>query len=129
MFFGTCSVVGFLDKSIIIGIPYFFLKKEILLAPKSKAISQFNKFEPRDFLPNEGQWQGKCFWAVRGSQLLKPKMNALKYFLAILALSGALAISARAGTDIPSVPDSGGTVMLLGAALAGLALLGRYRKR
>jgi hypothetical protein len=56
-------------------------------------------------------------------------MNALKYFLAILALSGALAISARAATDIPSVPDSGGTVMLLGAALAGLALLGRYRKR
>ena len=31
------------------------------------------------------------------------------------------------GTDIPSVPDAGATVMMLGAALAGLALVSRKR--
>jgi hypothetical protein len=37
--------------------------------------------------------------------------------------------SARGFNGTPTTPDSGATVMLLGGALAGLGLLGRYLKR
>ena len=60
-------------------------------------------------------------------------MKTFKYALTIVALVGALAISAKAdvsGLDaVPAVPESGATVMLLGGALAGLGLLGRYLNR
>ena len=124
------GTVGFLDDSIRIGITHFFLKEEILSAPKSKAVSRFSQLNTGRFLAEQSSLAREVLLAIRDSQLLtRPKMNALKYFLTILALTGAFAISARAATDVPSVPDSGGTVMLLGGALAGLALLGRYRKR
>ncbi len=58
-------------------------------------------------------------------------MKSLKYLLAVAAVTGVLTLSAKADLvpDGLRVPDNGAAVMLLGGALAGLALLRRYLKR
>ena len=58
-------------------------------------------------------------------------MKSLKYLLAIAAVTGVLTLSAKADPvfGVERVPDNGATVMLLGGALAGLALVQRYLKR
>ena len=47
------------------------------------------------------------------------------------ALASGLALSASAATPLSTVnvPDNGATVMFLGVALAGLALVQRYLRR
>jgi len=62
---------------------------------------------------------------------LEPNMKSLKYLIAIAAVMGALTLSAKADLVFggEQVPDNGAAVMLLGGALAGLALLRRYLKR
>ena len=58
-------------------------------------------------------------------------MKSLKYLLAIAAVTGVLTLSAKADLVFggEQVPDNGATLMLLGGALAGLALVRRYLKR
>lgn len=49
----------------------------------------------------------------------------------VAALTSVFALSASAGMPLStvSVPDNGATVMFLGVALAGLAVMRRYLKR
>jgi protein with PEP-CTERM/exosortase system signal len=58
-------------------------------------------------------------------------MKSLKYLLAIAAVTDVLTLSAKADQVFggEQVPDNGATLMLLGGALAGLALVRRYLKR
>ena len=74
------------------------------------------------------------FVNVGGLSNLEPKIKTVKYITLVAALVSGLGLTAKADLvlsagDIPAIPDSGATVMLLGGALVGLGLLGRYLKR
>lgn len=58
-------------------------------------------------------------------------MESIKSMALVAALASGFALSASAGTPLSTVnvPDNGETVMFLGVALAGLALLRRYLRR
>jgi len=58
-------------------------------------------------------------------------MKSIKSMALAAALASGLALSASAATPLSTVnvPDNGATVMFLGVALAGLALVQRYLRR
>ena len=76
------------------------------------------------------RWPIFCFF-----RLLLPQpavyMKSIKSMALVAALASGLALSASADTPLSTVnvPDNGATVMFLGVALAGLALIRRYLRR
>ena len=58
-------------------------------------------------------------------------MKSIKSMALVAALASGFALSASAGMPLSTVnvPDNGATVMFLGVALAGLALMRHYLKR
>ena len=58
-------------------------------------------------------------------------MNSIKSMALVAALASGFALSASAAMPLSTVnvPDSGATVMFLGVALAGLALMRHYLRR
>ena len=124
--------VGIPDDSIKIEFHTFGVINKSTLNRKQAAMKYFNRIRAHAICPQQRCGKEIAIFPVT-TEGSSRRMKTFKYAVAIVVFLGALAISAKANLSglgtVPAVPDSGATLMLLGGALAGLGLLGRYLKR